>query len=320
MSSNYSTPLLTSLPLLSRGKVRDIYTLTPITLLLITTDRLSAYDVTLSTPLPNKGPLLTLLTAHWSRVLTAAIPDLRTHFLTLSLPPQIPSDQRETYLGRSMQVTKLTPFKIEAIVRSHITREAWDSYLLDSTVCGIPFPPGLQEGQPFPDGPIYTPSTKATHPGEHDEDISEAVAAQIIGSTNHARRIKDLSLRIYAVASAYALERGLILADTKFEFGLDEGTGEVVLMDEILTPESSRFWKVEGWRVGARGQVGVDKQFLRDWLKESGGAGKEGVELPEEVVRKTGAMYEEAFRILVQKGVEEVMGELSADAGGEVGV
>ncbi|KAI4268027.1 MAG: hypothetical protein LQ337_008073, partial [Flavoplaca oasis] len=244
-----SSDLSSSLPLVNKGKVRDIYSVTPSTLLIVTTDRVSAYDVALASAIPKKGAILTLLTAHWASVLTKAIPDVRTHIVTLSLPSHIPPTLHSTYNHRSTEVHKLLPFKIEAIVRGYLTREAWDSYQKDGTVCGIPLPAGLKESQALPSGPIYTPSTKADV-GEHDEDISEAQAAAIIGSQKHADCIKHLSLTIFNVAHAYASERGLILADTKFEFGLDEESGDVVLMDEILTPESSRFWKREGWVVG----------------------------------------------------------------------
>ncbi|KAL8894563.1 MAG: hypothetical protein Q9192_004218 [Flavoplaca navasiana] len=302
-----SSDLSSSLPLVNKGKVRDIYSVTPSTLLIVTTDRVSAYDVALASAIPNKGAILTLLTAHWTSILTKAIPDLRTHILALELPSQIPQSLHKTYNHRTTPVHKLLPFKIEAIVRGYLTREAWDSYQQNETVCGTPLPAGLKESQALPNGPIYTPSTKAAV-GEHDEDISEAQAAAIIGSQKHADRIKDVSLTIFNVAHAHAWERGLILADTKFEFGLDEETGDVVLMDEILTPESSRFWKWERWVVGQDAE-GVDKQFLRDWLVKEGVQGKEGVLLPDEVVRETEGRYRECFERLVGKGLEEVLGE-----------
>lgn len=200
-----------------------------------------------------------------------------------------------------MQVRQLRPFKIEAIVRAHLTREAWDSYRVDNTVCGIPIEAGLKEGDAFPGGPIYTPSTKAAV-GEHDEDITEEEAAVIVGR-KYAGRIKGLALMVFKLAYDYALERGLVLVDTKFEFGLHVERDEVVLMDEILTPESSRFWVVGGKSEGA------DKQYLRDWLSEKGLAGVEGVELPEEVARKTMEMYEVAFERLVGKSFGEAMRE-----------
>ncbi|KAL8671421.1 MAG: hypothetical protein Q9168_004073 [Polycauliona sp. 1 TL-2023] len=289
------------LPLVNSGKVRDIYEVNPSTLLLVTTDRVSAFDVALTNGIPNKGAILTLLTARWASVLTNAIPGLRTHILTLDLPPQIPLTLHNQYRNRSMQVRKLLPFKIEAIVRGYLTREAWDSYQKDGTVCGIAIPAGLKESQAFPDGPIYTPSTKADV-GEHDEDISEVQAATIVG-VKYADRIKELSLLIFKVAHAYAWDRGLILADTKFEFGLDTESDEVVLTDEILTPESSRFWKKEGYVVGEDAE-GVDKQFLRDWLVKKGIDGKEGVGLPDAVVRKTEGKYRECFGRLVGMGLE----------------
>ncbi|KAL8999941.1 MAG: hypothetical protein Q9169_001347 [Polycauliona sp. 2 TL-2023] len=297
--------LESSLPLINKGKVRDIYKLAPSILLFVTTDRVSAFDVALASGIPNKGAILTLLTAHWSTVLKRSIPGLRTHVLSTDLPSQIPSTLHNQYHNRSMQVLNLRPSKIEAIVRGYLTREAWDSYRKVGTVCGIHMPGGLKEGEAFPDGPIYTPSTKADV-GEHDEDISEAEAAGIVGA-KYADRIKELSLSIFKVAHQYAWERGLILADTKFEFGLDVDTDEVVLADEILTPESSRFWKREGYVVGQDAE-GVDKQFLRDWLVEEGLHGKEGIVLPEEVVRETEGKYRECFRRLVGKGLEEVVG------------
>ncbi|KAL8812595.1 MAG: hypothetical protein Q9223_007254, partial [Gallowayella weberi] len=288
---------------LSKGKVRDMYEIDSSTLLIVTTDRISAFDVVLANGVPDKGAILTLITAHWAKVLSEAIPGLSTHFSRLDLPSKIPLDLHKTYQHRSMQVRKLIPFQIEAIVRSHLTREAWDSYRINNTVCGIPIQPGLLEGQAFPNGPIYTPSTKAAV-GEHDEDISEAQAADIVGH-NYADRIKQLSLTIYKTAAAYALDRGIIIADTKFEFGLDAATNEIVLADEILTPESSRFWPVEDYHVG-QDTRGLDKQFLRDWLSGNGVAGKENAMLPEGVVRMTEEMYKGAFERLVGKSFDEV--------------
>ncbi|KAI4237902.1 MAG: hypothetical protein LQ349_001502 [Xanthoria aureola] len=305
-----SSALESFLPLINKGKVRDIYSLNPSTLLFITTDRVSAFDVALATGIPSKGAILTLLTAHWSSVLTTTIPGLRTHVQTLALPSSIPPALHSTHAPRAMQVRRLTPFKIEAIVRGYLTREAWDSYQHDRTVCGIPIhhhADGLQERAPFPDGPLYTPSTKADV-GDHDEDISEARAAELVGGAMYADRIKELSLAIYRAAHAYAWARGLVLADTKFEFGREEETGEVVLADEILTPESSRFWKRETYGVGGDGgEEGCDKQFLRDWLVAEGLQGKEGVVLPGEVVRGTEERYRECFRRLVGREVEEVV-------------
>ena len=296
--------------LLNRGKVRDVYEVNDTTLLFITTDRVSAFDVVLASAIPNKGCLLTLLTAHWSHVLRKALPDLRTHFMTLELPHEIPGALHDLYKNRSMQVKKFQIFKIEAIVRAYLTREAWDSYQADGTVGGIKIPEGLQEGDAFPAGPIYTPSTKADPP-EHDEDISEEQAAQIVGK-KYAGRIKELSISVFRSAAAYALQRGLILVDTKFEYGLDTETDEVVLVDEILTPESSRFWPAETYKVG-KASPNLDKQYLRDWLVDNHLEGKENVVLPVEVIQETEKKYKEAFRILVDKTFEEATGTHTAD-------
>ncbi|KAG7007253.1 short chain dehydrogenase atnD [Physcia stellaris] len=302
-----TTDLASLFPLVNKGKVRDVYKLDEKTLFIVTTDRISAFDVNLATPIPQKGALLTLLTAHWAHILTTHLPHLRTHVHSLSLPPQLPSALHHAYLGRSMQVSQLRPFKIEAIVRAHLAYEAFNSYCCDDTVCGIPIEVVLDEGDAFPRGPIYTPSTKAAV-GEHDVDITEAEAARIVGE-KYAGRIKELAMEVFSVAYRYALQRGLVLVDTKFEFGLDVESDEVVLMDEILTPESSRFWFVEGWRVGKKFE-GVDKQYLRDWLCEKDLDGVEGVVLPEEVVSKTMRTYGVAFERLVGKSFGEAMREL----------
>ncbi|KAK2795659.1 Bifunctional purine biosynthetic protein ade1 [Emmonsiellopsis sp. PD_5] len=290
-------PIVTSnlqdiLPLVARGKVRDLYEVDANTLLFVATDRISAYDVIMENPIPHKGTLLTLLTTHWFKILTTAHPTLRTHFLTLDLPTSIPAPLRPSLQNRSMQVRKLKVFPIEAIVRGYITGSAWSEYQKSGTVHGIPIAPGLRESERFPDGPIYTPSTKAEQ-GKHDENIHPDQATALVGA-KYAPLISSLALKLYTTAHAHALARGLIIADTKFEFGLDEETDEVVLVDEVLTPDSSRFWSAEKYEVG-RGQESFDKQFLRDWLVAKGVKGKEGVRMDEEVVRRTGEKYREAF-------------------------
>ena len=301
-----SSDLGSSLALVNKGKVRDIYSIDATTLLFVTTDRVSAFDVVLNSAIPNKGAILTLMTAHWSRVLRFLLAKLRTHCLALGLPDQVPASLRQSYWPRSMQVHKCRVFKIEAIVRGYLTREAWDSYQLDGTVCGIQLPEGLREGEAFPHGPLYTPSTKADPP-EHDEDISEEQAAQVVGS-KYAERIKELSLEIFKCASEYALGRGVILVDTKFEFGLDEDSDEVVLIDEILTPESSRFWPAENYEVG-KDLLSLDKQYLRDWLVDAELSGQQNVDLPMDVVSTTEKRYKVAFERLVGKPLEEVVGD-----------
>ncbi|GIK01073.1 bifunctional purine biosynthetic protein ade1 [Aspergillus viridinutans] len=286
-----NTDLQGALPLIARGKVRDLYEVDDKTLLFIATDRISAYDVIMENGIPNKGVLLTLCTKAWFKILTDAIPSLRTHFITLDLPPQIPPSLQPVLQNRSMQVRKLRILPIEAIVRGYITGSAWNEYKKSGTVHGIKVGPGLRESEAFPDGPIYTPSTKAEQ-GEHDENIHPDQAAAILGE--HASTVASLAVQLYKAAHAYALSRGVIIADTKFEFGVDEETNEVVLADEVLTPDSSRFWPKDDYEVG-RGQQSFDKQFLRDWLVTEGLKGKEGVRMTEEVVQKTAEKYKEAW-------------------------
>ncbi|EPS26670.1 Phosphoribosylaminoimidazole-succinocarboxamide synthase [Penicillium oxalicum] len=281
-----------ALPLVASGKVRDLYQVDDKTLLFVASDRISAYDVIMENGVPNKGVLLTLCTKTWFEILTKAIPSLRTHFITLDLPPQIPESLRPKLQNRSMQVRKLRILPIEAIVRGYITGSAWKEYQKSGTVHGIKVAPGLQESEAFPDGPIYTPSTKAEL-GEHDENIHPDQATAIVGEP-YASTIASLAVQLYKAAHAYALERGVIIADTKFEFGVDEETNEVVLADEVLTPDSSRFWPKDSYKIG-QGQASFDKQYLRDWLVSEGLKGKEGVRMSDEVVQKTAEKYKEAW-------------------------
>ncbi|KAL3466794.1 hypothetical protein BJX64DRAFT_274431 [Aspergillus heterothallicus] len=286
-----TTDLQGSLPLVARGKVRDLYEVDDKTLLFIATDRISAYDVIMENGIPEKGILLTLCTQKWFQILTDALPSLKTHFITLDLPPQIPASLRPVLQNRSMQVRKLRILPIEAIVRGYITGSAWSEYKKSGTVHGIPVKEGLRESEAFPDGPIYTPSTKAEQ-GEHDENIHPDKAAEILGE--YASKVAELAVQLYKTAHAYALTRGVIIADTKFEFGVDENTNEVVLADEVLTPDSSRFWPKDSYEIG-RGQQSFDKQFLRDWLVKEGLKGKEGVRMTEEIAQKTSEKYKEAW-------------------------
>lgn len=286
----------TSLPqhqLLSRGKVRDIYILSPTALLFIATDRISAYDVILSNGIPSKGRLLTQLSVFWFLLLGEKIPDLKTHLITTHLPSGLSPEQEAQVRGRSMQVRKLKILPIESIVRGYITGSAWSEYRKSGTVHGTPMPAGLSESEKL-HRPIWTPSTKAEL-GAHDENISAEKAAEIIGD-GYAAKVRELSLRVYEVAAAYAEERGIIIADTKFEFGVDE-QGDVVLVDEVLTPDSSRFWDLSKYEVG-RAQESLDKQFLRDWLSANGLKGKDGVAMTQEVVRRTREGYVAAYERL----------------------
>ena len=202
-----------------------------------------------------------------------------------------------------MLVRRLKVFPIEAIVRGYLTGSAWSSYKADGTVNGVKLPDGLRESEELP-RPLYTPSTKA-EAGEHDENISIERAEEIVGA-RYGKKIEELALRIYGAAKQYAAERGIVIADTKFEFGLDEKTDEIVLVDEALTPDSSRFWAKKMFEVG-RGQESFDKQYLRDWLTKNGLKGKEGVEMPREVVDKTREKYLEAFEILTGKSLDDAL-------------
>ncbi|CEL07772.1 Putative Phosphoribosyl-aminoimidazole-succinocarboxamide synthase [Aspergillus calidoustus] len=287
-----TTDLQGSLPLIARGKVRDLYEVDDKTLLFVATDRISAYDVIMENGIPEKGILLTLCTQKWFQILMDALPSLRTHFITLDLPPQIPASLHPVLQNRSMQVRKLRILPIEAIVRGYITGSAWNEYKKSGTVHGISVKAGLQESEAFPDGPIYTPSTKAEQ-GEHDENIHPDKAVEILGE-RYASKVAELAVELYKTAHAYALTRGVIIADTKFEFGVDEETDEVVLADEVLTPDSSRFWPKDSYEIG-RGQQSFDKQFLRDWLVKEGLKGKEGVRMTEEIAQKTSEKYREAW-------------------------
>lgn len=246
------------------------------------------------------------MTAHWFQYLQRQIPDLKTHFLSLDLPSSLPKDVSAQLKGRSMHVRKLKVFPLEAIVRGYITGSAWSSYKKTGEVNGKKMPDGLQESQELPE-PIYTPSTKAEL-GQHDENISTEQAAAIVGE-KYAKKIESLSLQVYRAARDYARTKGIIIADTKFEFGLDEETDEVVLIDEVLTPDSSRFWSTSTYKVG-QGQDSFDKQGLRDWLTKNGLKGKDGVAMPDDVVAITEAKYLEAFKTLTGKSLEETLRDL----------
>ncbi|KAG9247409.1 putative phosphoribosylaminoimidazole-succinocarboxamide synthase [Calycina marina] len=309
-----TTPVLTSTSFkdfpykkIAEGKVRDLYEVDNNTLLFVASDRISAYDVIMGNGVPHKGAILTLLSAHWFKVLPTLVPNLRTHFLTLDLPgTSIPSSAASILANRSMQVRRLKIFPVEAIVRGYITGSAWKEYKLTQTVHNIPQPAGLIEASPFPSGPIYTPSTKA-EAGQNDQNIHPSEAVTLVGE-KYAKRIEDLAIAIYTAARDYAYERGIVIADSKFEFGLDEETDEVVLVDEVMTPDSSRFWPKDRYEAGSE-QESYDKQFLRDWLTSNGLKGKEGVNMPEDIVRGTEEKYQDAFRLLTGKTWESVLAE-----------
>jgi phosphoribosylaminoimidazole-succinocarboxamide synthase len=290
---------LPTLRFLARGKVRDIYTLDD-KLLFVTTDRISAYDVIMANGIPNKGKILTALSEFWFKRLASLT---RHHLITtkLSEMPQEVQTYQDQLKGRSMLVRKLEILPIEAIVRGYITGSAWKEYRSSGTVHGLNIPAGMQESEAFPQ-PIFTPSTKAEQ-GDHDENIHPSKVAQIIGE-KHAARMEELALSLYTAARDYAATRGIIIADTKFEFGLDEA-GAMVLVDEVLTPDSSRFWPADKYKVG-QPQDSFDKQYLRDWLTANKIDKKEGVQVPENVVSATAAKYSQVYQLLTGQSWEEV--------------
>ncbi|KAG9824378.1 putative phosphoribosylaminoimidazole-succinocarboxamide synthase, partial [Aureobasidium melanogenum] len=272
---------------IASGKVREIYEIDAQSLLFVATDRISAYDVIMKNGVPQKGALLTLMTAHWFNLFKEKIPDLKTHLLSASVPASIasslPAEVSNQLRLRTMHVRRLKVLPLESIVRGYITGSAWSEYKKTGTVHGIAMPKGLQESQKL-EKPLWTPSTKA-EVGDKDENISPEEATKIVGE-KYAKKIEELSLKVYQIARDYAAERGIIIADTKFEFGLDVDTDEVILVDEVLTPDSSRFWPADKYELG-KSQDSFDKQYLRDWLTKEGLKGKDGVEMTDAVVKET---------------------------------
>lgn len=259
MTTTLYQSTLTSLPLLARGKVRDNYAVGSDRILMVATDRLSAFDVVMSEPIPGKGEVLTKMALFWFDMLKDIVPN---HLTGEDPTSVVRPDERDQVRGRSMLVKRLKPLPIEAVVRGYLAGSGWKEYQQSQTVCGVPLPPGLKNASRLPQ-PIFTPATKADV-GEHDENISFERACEIVGR-ELAEQVRDVSLRLYTRAAEYALGRGIIIADTKFEFGLDD-TGTLTLMDEVLTPDSSRFWPVEGYAEGTS-PPSYDKQGVRDWLE-----------------------------------------------------
>ena len=287
---------LESLPLISRGKVRDNYAVDDDHLLIVASDRLSAFDVVLPTPIPGKGAVLTALSNFWF-ARTGGI--VANHLSDMSLEDAVPdAAERAPLVGRSMVVRRLEPLPIEAIVRGYIEGSGWKEYQRGGTVCGIPLPEGLRRADKLPET-LFTPSTKAEM-GAHDENISYDRAVDLIGA-DVAARVRDAAIAVYQHARDYAAGRGIIVADTKFEFALD-GDGELVLIDEVLTPDSSRFWPAESYAPG-HSPESFDKQFVRNYL-ESIGWNKQppAPELPADITAKTSEKYEEARARLVGDG------------------
>jgi phosphoribosylaminoimidazole-succinocarboxamide synthase len=290
-----------SLPLIAKGKVRELYKVNDSTLLMAVSDRISAYDVVLDTGIPDKGAILCQISAHWFSVLSNQVPGLKHHLISMNPPAALTQSEKDALRGRCMQVRSLKVFPVEAIVRGYLAGSSWAEYKKTGTIHGMPQPAGLQCSEKLPSGPIYTPSTKAPA-GESDENISPAKAREIVGD-KYADRIESLALSLYSAAHEYALEKGIVIADTKFEFGLDEETDEVVLIDEVLTPDSSRFWPAPV-KVGQE-QPSFDKQYLRDWLVANGKKGQQGVGLPDEIVQKTRELYRDIFQRLTGKTLEQ---------------
>lgn len=283
---------VTGLSRISQGKVRDIYAIDEDHLLIVTTDRLSAFDVVLPDPIPGKGEVLTRLSEFWFGRTAGIVPN---HLAELSLE-KVVSDgaEREELGGRAMVCRRLKPLPIEAVVRGYLIGSGWKDYRATGQVCGIELPSGLEQAQRLPE-PIFTPATKAAV-GDHDENISFARAAELIGQAL-AERVRELSIRIYLEGAAYAAERGIIIADTKFEFGLD-GAGELYLIDEVLTPDSSRFWPATEYATGIS-PPSFDKQYVRDYLETlDWDKTAPGPRLPAEVIKRTSEKYRQALELL----------------------
>ncbi|MFO1227849.1 phosphoribosylaminoimidazolesuccinocarboxamide synthase [Roseateles sp.] len=293
MSSALLQSSLTSLPLLGRGKVRENYAVGDDRILMIASDRLSAFDVIMGEPIPGKGALLTRMALFWFDKLAGIVPNHLTGDDPLSV---VTPAEREQVEGRAMLVKRLKPLPVEAVVRGYLAGSGWAEYQKSGSVCGVPLPPGLRNADKLP-APIFTPATKAEQ-GEHDENIDFTRMVEIIGA-DLATRVRDISIQLYQRAADYALTKGIIIADTKFEFGLD-ADGTLTLMDEVLTPDSSRYWPVESYAPG-RNPPSYDKQFVRDWLEAATVDGKPwgktapAPALPAEVIARTVEKYQEAL-------------------------
>jgi phosphoribosylaminoimidazole-succinocarboxamide synthase len=292
MTSALLQSSLHSLPLLSRGKVRENYAVGADRLLMVATDRISAFDVIMTEPIPGKGEILTRMARFWFGLLHDVAPN---HLLDIDPEAVVAPDERNQVRGRAMVVKRLKPLPVEAVVRGYLAGSGWKDYQATGAVCGVALPKGLKLASKLP-APIFTPATKAEL-GEHDENISFAQMEQAIGA-ELAAQVRDISITLYQRAADYAAARGILIADTKFEFGLDE-SGALTLMDEVLTPDSSRFWPADTWLEGSS-PPSFDKQFLRDWLEGVPGWNKQPPPpaLPADVIEHTLARYREALERL----------------------
>jgi phosphoribosylaminoimidazole-succinocarboxamide synthase len=295
------TSNLRSLPLLARGKVRDNYAVGTDRILMVASDRISAFDVIMGEPIPGKGELLTRMALYWFDRLGPKGLNMCPIHLTDSAPESVVAhDEVEQVRARAMLVKRLQPIPVEAVVRGYLAGSGWQEYQQTRSVCGVPLPEGLHNASQLPQ-PIFTPAAKAAM-GEHDENISFQRVVEMIGP-DLAARIRDISIRLYVAARDIALEKGIIIADTKFEFGLD-ADGTLTLMDEVLTPDSSRYWPADTWREGAN-PPSFDKQYLRDWLETAQVGGKTwdktapAPRLPQAVIEQTAARYREACQRIV---------------------
>jgi phosphoribosylaminoimidazole-succinocarboxamide synthase len=283
---------IASLPLLGRGKVRDIYAVGEDKLLIVTTDRLSAYDVILPTPVPEKGRVLTELANFWFARLASIVPN---HLTGIDPESVVAPGEREQVRGRAIVVKKMQTLPVEAVVRGYLEGSGWKEYSEGGKVCGVPLPPGLKRASKLPE-PIFTPATKA-EAGHHDENISFERMAGLVGEAR-AREVRDTAVSLYKAAAEYALARGIIIADTKFEFGVD-AAGKLHLIDEALTPDSSRFWPLSTWKEGESPES-FDKQYVRNWLDAIGFERKPPAPaMPAEVATRTSEKYQEAARRLM---------------------
>jgi phosphoribosylaminoimidazole-succinocarboxamide synthase len=283
-----------SYPLIGRGKVRDIYSIDDHHLLIVTTDRLSAFDVVMPDPVPGKGEVLTQISLFWFRMMQ----DIIENQLTPRTIDEVIADPilREQLRRRALVVKRLKPLPIEAVVRGYLIGSGWKDYQDTGKVCGIPLPQGLQQAARLPET-LFTPASKA-EAGTHDENITFEQVIELVGE-RLASRVRDVSIQIYEVAARHALQRGIIIADTKFEFGLDD-EGRLYLIDEVLTPDSSRFWPVEDYEAGIS-PPSFDKQFVRDYLETlDWDKTAPGPELPQDIIEKTAEKYQEALRRLTR--------------------
>ncbi|QLI81129.1 phosphoribosylaminoimidazolesuccinocarboxamide synthase [Chitinibacter fontanus] len=288
-----TTTNLTSLKKIYSGKVRDLYQIDETRMLMIATDRLSAFDVILAEPIPEKGKILTAISNFWFEKLKDVVP---SHFTGDQPEDVVSAEDLPQVEGRAVVCKRLKPVPVEAIVRGYIAGSGWKEYKQSNTVCGIQMPAGLREADKLPE-PIFTPSTKAAV-GDHDENISYAQCEEILGA-DLAAKVRDTAILLYKTASEYAATRGIIIGDTKFEFGLDEN-GVLCLMDEALTPDSSRFWPADQYQPGTN-PPSYDKQFVRDWLETTGwDKTPPAPALPAEVAEKTAAKYREALEKLTK--------------------